>query len=101
MENLVLIENDFSVEAKEKIYNFLKQKEEIEKQEKQLREEILKFFKENKILKIENEKFSIIYKSESQRETFDSKKFKNEHEDLYNEYVKFSNVKPSLLIRVK
>ena len=35
------------------------------------------------------------------RVTFDSKKFKEEHEDLYNEYIRTSEVKPSVRITIK
>lgn len=35
------------------------------------------------------------------RVTFDSKKFKEEHENLYNEYIRTSEVKPSVRITIK
>ena len=40
-------------------------------------------------------------KAETERETFDSKQFKADMPELYDEYVKFSKVKPSVRIKVE
>lgn len=43
----------------------------------------------------------INYIAESERETFDSKSFRADMPDLFNEYVKLSAVKPSIRIKIK
>ena len=79
-----------------------------EQQMKQLKEEydqmktsLLEAMEQNNILKIDNDKISISYVSPTQSERFDSKQFKEDMPDLYDEYVKFSPVKASVRIKVK
>ena len=57
---------------------------------------------ENKnILKLETDDLTITYIAPAERETFDSKRFREENSDLYDEYVKFSPVKSSIRVKVK
>ena len=53
------------------------------------------------IIKLETDDLSINYIASTDRETFDSKTFRAEHEDLYNEYIKMTPVKSSIRIKVK
>lgn len=62
---------------------------------------LLEAMEANDIKKFDNEKLTITYIAPSDRETFDSKKFKEEHQDLYDEYVSMSKVKSSIRIKVK
>ena len=55
----------------------------------------------NNVLKIDNDNLTITYIAPTERETFDSKTFREEHEDLYDAYVKFNPVKSSVRIKVK
>lgn len=78
----------------------------IEKQMKALkaeydafRDELQQAMEQNGILKLESDGLKIAYVGASQKETFDSKKFREDFPDLYNEYVKFSNVKASVRIK--
>lgn len=80
----------------------------IDKLEKQLKEEknnlrskLLEEMEKNNIKKIDMEALSITYKEQSMRETFNSKKFREDNPDLYDEYIEFSPIKSSLLIKVK
>ena len=80
---------------------------EIEKQIKDLKalqdgykENLLKEM-ENNVLKIDTEELSISYVAPSTRETLDSKKLKEDLPDIYDLYVKFTDVKSSLRIKVK
>lgn len=60
----------------------------LESQEKALKAEIQAFIGDNEILlDVATDKPLITWKS-SERRTFDTEKFKSEHEDLYNEYLK-------------
>lgn len=69
------------------------------------KDELQKAMEQNGIIKIESdlangEKVRVNYIAESTRETFDSKAFKSDMPELYNEYVKFSKVKASVRIKV-
>lgn len=62
----------------------------LESQEKALKAEIQAFIGENEILlDVTTEKPLVTWKS-SERRTFDTDRFKSEHKDLYNEYLKLS-----------
>ena len=81
---------------------------EIEKQIKDLKalqdgykESLLKEMEEKNVLKIDTEKLLIYYVAPSTRETLDSKKLKEDLPDIYDLYVKFTDVKSSLRIKVK
>lgn len=81
---------------------------EIEKQIKDLKalqdsykEKLLKEMEENNVLKVDTEELSISYVAPSTRETLDSKKLKEDLPDIYDLYVKFTDVKSSLRIKVK
>lgn len=64
--------------------------EALESQEKVLKTEIQDYIGENEILlDVATEKPLVTWKS-SERRTFDTNRFKAEHEDLYNEYLKLS-----------
>lgn len=81
---------------------------EIENQMKELKQKqddykaiLLENMEANNVIKIDNESLIITYVAPTERETFDSKTFREEHADLYDEYVKFSPVKSSIRIKVK
>lgn len=63
--------------------------------------ELLQAMEQNGVVKIDTDEVLINYVAATNRETFDSKAFKADMPDLYNEYVKFSEVKPSVRIKVK
>ena len=65
------------------------------------KDELLTAMEQNGIVKFETDTIRINYIGETTRETFDSKQFKADMPDLYNEYVKFSKVKPSIRIKVE
>ena len=66
-----------------------------------LLEEMEKAYKETGNQKTENNGLAITYKVPTTSEKFDSKRFAEEHPDLYKQYTIFSTVKGSLLIKVK
>ena len=70
--------------AKEEVWNALK--EEMEKKG---------------IKKIESDDVVITYKESYDRESFDTKTFRKENEDLYDSYIKMTSVKSSIVIKVK
>lgn len=101
---LIKIENDVAVlnaETSTKIAEFERQLKAIKEKEDELKQAILNEMEENNIIKLETDDLTITYIATSDRETFDSKSFKADHQDLYDEYVKMSPVKSSIRIKVK
>ncbi len=65
------------------------------------KEQLLKVMEENDILKIEIPELTITRKAPTTRETLDSKALKEDMPEIYDEYVKISDVKGSITIKVK
>lgn len=78
-----------------------KRKKEIEAAEGIIRNAVLCEMRDKNITKIESNEVLINYVAPTDKETFDSKKFRTEHPDMYDEYVKISPVKDSIRIKVK
>ncbi len=94
-------EENFKPVIATKIREFEKQVKEIQAKEDELREKLLIAMRENGITKIDSEGLSITYIAPTKKETFDTKRIREERPDLYLEYVKVSNVKDSIKIRLK
>lgn len=78
-----------------------KRKKEIETAEGIIRNAVLCEMREKKISKIESEELVISYVAPTDKESFDSKTFRADHPDMYDEYIKFSSVKDSIRIKIK
>ena len=83
------------------IAEFERRMKEIKEAEDKLKQDILAEMEEKNILKIDTSDVTISYIASTDRETFDSKAFRTDHADLYDEYVKLSPVKASVRIKVK
>lgn len=66
-----------------------------------MKEALMRAMEKNGIVSVENEQLKIKYVQPTTQERFDAKTFRAEHEDLFNEYVKIIDVKPSLRITRK
>lgn len=73
----------------------------IKEKQDEIKKAILEEMENKNIIKLETDVLTITYIAPTDRETFDSKSFKAEHQDLYDEYVKMSPVKSSIRIKVK
>jgi hypothetical protein len=73
----------------------------IKEMQENYKKAILEEMEAKQIIKIETEEVSVSYVAPTDRETFDSKAFKESHQDLYDEYVKMTPVKSSIRIKVK
>ena len=100
---LIKVENGYVLDKQS-----LDQIKEVEKLAKSLKAkqdaikaELLKVMEDNNIVKFENEDLLINYIGPTQRETFDSKQLKADNHDLYDLYVKLSEVKASVRIKLK
>lgn len=103
---LIKRENGITVlnaEVSGKIAEFERQMKTIKEQEEQLKKAILTEMESKGIIKVEDEinGLSITYVAETMRETFDSRKFKVDNPDMYDEYIRISPVKSSIRIKVK
>lgn len=101
---LIKVENGLNIleeETSKKIAEFERQIKDIKAKEDELKQAILEEMEAKSIIKIDTEDITISYVAPSDRETFDSKAFKENHQELYDEYVKMSPVKSSIKIKVK
>lgn len=103
MELIKIEENGalLSEEVTKKIVEFEKQIKLIKEEEDKLKQSILTEMEKRNIIKLDNENLTISYVAPYDRESFDSKAFKEDHQDLYDEYVKMSSVSASIRIKVK
>ena len=105
MTELIKIENGSSildVETSNKIAEFERQMKLIEEAENALKEAIKAEMEAKGILKVEDATngMTISYIAPTSRETFDSKRFKADKPDMYDEYVKITPVKASIRIKI-
>ena len=102
MANIVKMENgELSQESKKWLIALEKQRKLINDEYDSFKAELLKAMEENGVVKIENEDLIISYIASGEKETFDSKSFKKDHSEMYDQYVKFTPVKSSIRIKVK
>lgn len=102
--DLIKVENNIAILDPEIIENIV----EIEKAvknakevEDSLKQMIFDEMQAKGILKIDAEELLINYIEETDVEKFDSKAFKKEHQDLYDDYVKMSKRKAYITLKVK
>ena len=101
---LIKYENDaalLNVEVSNKIAEFERQAKAIKEQEDELKKAILEEMENKGIIKLDTDDLLISYVASSDRETFDSKTFREDHQDLYDDYVKITPVKSSIRIKLK
>lgn len=101
---LIRVENEIAILdplVSEKVADFERKIKLLKEEEDKLKEAILKEMEENQIIKLDTQDLLISYIAPTDRETFDSKTFKADHQDIYDEYVKMTPVKSSIRIKVK
>lgn len=65
------------------------------------KQQLMEFMIENKVTKYEGQLFTVSIRAGGERKSFDSKSFKAQNPDLYEQYVKVSASKPTIAIRMK
>ena len=83
------------------IAEFERQVKAIKEAEEKLKDMILAEMEDKGILKVETDDVLISYVGPTDRETFDSKAFRKDHGDLYDEYIRMTPVKSSIRIKVR
>lgn len=101
MEELIIVNGELTKEVSAKIAEFERMIKSLKEQEEALKKHILDEMEKNAILSLDTPDIKISYVSATNREVFDSKAFRADFEELYNEYVKISPVSASLRIKVK
>lgn len=101
---IIKIENNIPVldsEIASQIAEYERKVKLIEEEEKRLKNAILKAMEEHNIIKIDMPELLINYIPDGDREKFESKKFREDHPDLYDEYISMIPVKASVRIKVR
>lgn len=76
-------------------------KDELEKQNADMRDAIKQAMEENGVEKFDGDLITISYRKPSTRTSFDSKRFKEERPKTYEKYLKTSDVKSSITVKLK
>lgn len=106
MNNLIVL-NDSSVEVeselKKNIFFIEREIKRLENLQNNYKKELIKEIEGRGLDKctISNELFTLIYKAPTTRESLDSKKLKKDMPEIYNEYIKISNVSSSITTKLK
>ena len=101
---LITIENNVAVlmpSASAMLADFEREAKAIEEKQKAFKKRILEEMEKHGVIKIDTDDLTITYIAPTTRETFDSKKFRADKPDLYDEYVKIGAVSPSIKIKLK
>ena len=101
---LIRMEDDIAVllpSASAMIAEFERQIKMLETKRDGLKKRILAEMEANGILSLETDDLHITYVAPTSRESFDSKAFRKDNPDLYDEYVKISQVSASIRMKVK
>lgn len=102
MENeLIIVNGELTSDFVDEYIEFCKYRDMVKAKEEEFKNALKKAMNDEKIYKISNDKISISYTPETTKETFDSKKFKEDYPALYDQYVKVSKVSGALRITIK
>lgn len=104
MDKLIRIEQNTALlnpDISSRLAEFERMAKEIKAKQDELKQRILEEMEAHGIIKIETDELTINYIAPSGRETFDSKAFRKDNPDLYDEYVKISDVSASVRMKVK
>lgn len=88
-------------DAIQKITTVIQLKKELDEQEKQLKQELVKAMETYGIKSFENDQIKMTYVAPTTRSSIDSTKLKKDHPDIVEQYSKTSNVSASVKVTVK
>lgn len=92
---------DYITENEQSLYWLGKRIKALSEEYDAIKAEVLRKMIENKDKSFDTGNILITVVAPSTRETFDSKKFKTEHEDLYSQYAQKSTTKESLKLTIR
>ena len=85
----------------QKITSLLQMKKDLDEQEKQLKQELLKAMETYGVKSFETDHIKMTYVAPTTRSTIDSTRLKKDHPDIVEQYSKISNVSASVRVVVK
>lgn len=89
------------LQMQEDIIEMMQYYAELDSKLKAIKEELLERMDEAEVTKWEGEYLTFTRNADSSRTTFDTKRFKKEHEDLYKQYTIITNSRGSVSIKIK
>ena len=106
MNNLVLLENgefDVAVDVKNTIFAIENEIKKLKEMQDNYKKALIEEIEKRGITKcnIKNDLFTLTYKAPTTRETLDSKSLKADMPEIFDEYVKISDVSSSISVRLK
>lgn len=101
MDEIIIKDNTIAKEIEKRIISIEKKMKQLKEQQDELKVALLHEMEVRNIIKIETDSLVVSYVAPTDRESFDSKKFREDYPDLYDDYVKISTVKSSIRVKVK
>ncbi len=104
MEQLIKVDAGTAIlkpEISSQIADFERMAKDIKSKQEALKKAILEEMEQKNIVKIETDDLTITYVAPTDRESFNTKRFKEEFPLTYDEFVTMSPVKSSIRIKVK
>lgn len=87
--------------VEESVYQLIEMQKTLDEQMNKFKSQLLELMKEAKADNIKGDLITITRKKAYQRESFDAKALKEKYQDVYDEFVKVSDVKESIQIKAK
>ena len=103
-DKLIRVEQNTALlnpQVSQKLAEFERLAKDIKAKRDDLIQRILEEMEAHGLLKVETDELTITYVAPYSKEAFDSKAFRKDNPDLYDEYVKISTVKASVRMAVK
>lgn len=102
-QELIISSNELAeiVQVEHAIINLQLQLKKLEEAKQQLSEKLIEVMGEQQVKKFENENLTITYKAPYIKKGLDTKLLQKEQPDIYKKYQKETEVKASVLIKVK
>ena len=109
MENKLVVQFEENQQAianvnkkiEQEVGHLIAYRERLEAANTEMREQIKQAMEENGVKKFDGDLVAITYVAPTTRTTFDSKRFAEERPGVYKKYLKTSEVKGSIRIKVK
>lgn len=101
---LIVVKNGSAELTKQAITTIVEMERELKKLKEKneaLKKQLLDAMLQNNVCKFETPEFTVQFIAPTFRETFDSKAFRKDNPDLYDEYANISPVKASVRVKLK
>jgi hypothetical protein len=100
-KDIVTVDDEKAVAVVRQLSDVLVEIAELEAKRDAFKQQLEEMFEQYGVEKWDNDYFSITRVAGFTRETFDGKRFKEEHPELHKQYVKQTEVKSSIRIKIK